>query len=105
MNENSNNKIEKIFSSFFDPNFNPNNKNWEIIASKLFESRKDSKLKKVSYFHFKKDANLLLAGLDKKLIDNFILEFIKKSEEFINAIEKYYLDLNNLYEPQKRLVL
>ena len=105
MNENSNNKIEKIFSSFFDPNFNPNNKNWEIIASKLFESRKDSKLKKVSYFHFKKDANLLLAGLDKKLIDNFIVEFIKKSEEFINAIEKYYLDLNNLYEPQKRLVL
>ena len=105
MNEENNNKIEKIFPSFFDPNFDPNNKNWEIIASKLFESRKDSKLKEVSYFYFKKDANLLLAGLNKKLIDNFIEEFIKKSEEFINDIEKYYLDLKNLYEPQKRLIL
>jgi len=105
MNEENNNKIEKIFSSFLIPNFDSNNKKWEIIASKLFESRKDSKYKAVSYFYFKKDANLLLAGLDKKLIDNFIEEFIKKSEEFINDIEKYYLDLKNLYEPQKRLIL
>ena len=87
MNEENNNKIENVFSSFLVPNFDPNNKNWEIIASKLFESRKDSKLKEVSYLYFKKDANLLLAGLDKKLIDNFIEEFIKKSEEFINDIE------------------
>ena len=56
MNEENNNKIEKIFSSFLTPNFDPNNKKWEII---------DSKLKEVSYFYFKKVANLLLAGLDK----------------------------------------
>ena len=105
MNEKNNNKIEIIFSSFLEQNFNPDNQNWEIIASKLFESKKDLKLKEVSYFYFKKDANLSLAGLDKKLIDNFIKEFIKNSEEFINDIEIYYLELKNIYEPQKRLIL
>ena len=98
-----NNNIENIFSQFLIPNFNPENQNWEKIASKLFESRKDETMKEVSYFYFKKDADLLLAGLNKKLINNFIEELIKNSEFYLNKIEEYFL--NNLFEPQKRLIL
>ena len=100
-----NNNIENIFSEFLISNFNPENSNWEKIAAKLFESRKDQTVKEVSYFYFKKDADLSLAGLNKNLIDNFIEEFLKNSENYLNEIEEYFLDLKNLYEPQKRLIL
>ena len=100
-----NKNIENIFSEFLISNFNPENSNWEKIAAKLFESRKDKTIKEVSYFYFKNNADLSLAGLNKNLIDNFIEEFIKNSENYLNEIEEYFLDLKNLYEPQKRLIL